>query len=107
VDAAVLATMKCDAVLINVSRGPVIDTAAVLAALREGRLGGAALDVHDRQPLAGDDAVFSAPNLLLTPHVAGITDTSMRAMSEAAIATLLALLRGERPANVVNPQVFR
>ncbi|NUO71098.1 MAG: hydroxyacid dehydrogenase, partial [Frateuria sp.] len=107
VDAATLATMKADAILVNVSRGPVIDTQALLAALRAGRLGGAALDVHDKQPLTGSEAVFDAPNLLLTPHVAGITDTSMRAMSEGAIATVLALLRGERPSNVVNPQVFR
>lgn len=107
VDAATVAVMKPDAILINISRGPVIDTAAVLAALREGRLGGAALDVHDRQPLTGQEPVFDAPNLLLTPHVAGITATSMRAMSEGAVATLLALLRGERPSNVVNPEVFR
>jgi D-3-phosphoglycerate dehydrogenase len=107
VDAATVATMKPTAILVNVARGPVIATDAVLRALREGRLGGAALDVHDRQPLAGTEPVFDAPNLLLTPHVAGISDTSMRAMSEGTIATLLALLRGERPANVVNPQVFR
>ena len=107
IDAASVALMKPDALLINVSRGPVIEVAAVLAALHEGRLGGAALDVHDRQPLTGKEALFDAPNLLLTPHVAGITGTSMRAMSEGAVATLLALLRGERPGNVVNPQVFR
>lgn len=107
VDAATLARMKRDAILIDVARGPVIETAAVLAALHEGRLGGAALDVHDRQPPSGAEPLFDAPNLLLTPHVAGITDTSMRAMSEAAVATLLALLRGERPTNVVNPEVFR
>lgn len=107
VDAATLATMKPDAILINVSRGPVIDTPAVLAALRQGRLGGAALDVHDRQPLARDEPVFDAPRLLLTPHVAGITATSLHGMSRGAVDTLLALLRGERPANVVNPEVFR
>lgn len=107
VDADTVAGMKRDAILINVARGPVIDTAAVLRALHEGRLGGAALDVHDRQPLAGSEPLFDAPKLLLTPHVAGISDTSMRAMSEACIATLLALLRGERPPNVVNPEVFR
>ena len=107
VDAATLATMKPQALLVNVSRGPVIDTQALLAALREGRLGGAALDVHDKQPLTGSEPAFDAPNLLLTPHVAGITDTSMRAMSEGAVAAVLALLRGERPSNVVNPQVFR
>ncbi len=107
VDAATLATMKRSALLVNVSRGPVVDTAALVAALRAGRLGGAALDVHDQQPLAGTEPVFDAPNLLLTPHVAGVTDSSMRAMSVAAIGTVMALLRGERPANVVNPQVFR
>ena len=107
VDAATLASMKTTAILVNVSRGPVIDTPAVLAALREGRLGGAALDVHDRQPLKADEAVFDAPRLLLTPHVAGITATSMEGMSRGAVETMLALLRGERPSNVVNPEVFR
>jgi D-3-phosphoglycerate dehydrogenase len=106
VDAPTLAAMKPDAILINVSRGPVVDTEAVLAALRQGRLGGAAMDVHDRQPLAPDDPVLQGPRLLLTPHVAGITGTSMRRMSEGAVGTVLALLRGERPDNVVNPQVF-
>jgi D-3-phosphoglycerate dehydrogenase len=107
VDAATVASMKSTALLINVSRGPVVDTAAVVAALRGGRLGGAAMDVHDKQPLTGQEAVFEAPNLLLTPHVAGITETSMRAMSQGAILTLLALLAGKRPPNVVNPEVFR
>ena len=107
VDAATLATMKPDAVLINVSRGPVVDSAALIAALHAGRLGGAALDVHDRQPLASDDPVFGAPNLLLTPHIAGITATSLLGMSRGAVETMLALLRGERPPNVVNPEVYR
>ncbi len=106
VDAATLATMKPGAIVINVSRGPVVDTPALIAALREGRLGGAALDVHDRQPLAPTEPVFDAPNLLLTPHVAGITATSLHGMSRGAVDTTLALLRGERPANVVNPEVF-
>lgn len=106
-DAATLETMKPDAIVVNVSRGPVIDTPALLAALRAGRLGGAALDVHDRQPLVAGDPVFDAPNLLLTPHVAGVSATSLLAMSQGAVDTTLALLRGERPANVVNPEVFR
>lgn len=107
VSAAVIATMKPGAVLINVSRGPVMDTAAVVAALREGRLGGAAMDVHDQQPLTGAEPVFDCPNLLLTPHVGGVSSTSSLAMSTGAVDTMLALLRGERPANVVNPEVFR
>lgn len=107
VDAATLATMKPSALVINVSRGPVVDSAALIAALRAGRLGGAALDVHDRQPLDPDDPVFDAPNLLLTPHVAGITATSLLGMSRGAVETMLALLRGEHPPNVVNPEVYR
>ena len=107
VDAATVATMKPGAILINVSRGPVMDTAAVVNALRQGRLGGAAMDVHDRQPLTGQEPVFDCPNLLLTPHVAGITATSLLGMSQGAVDTMLALLRGERPANVVNPEVFK
>ena len=107
VNAALIATMKPTAILINVARGPVIDTSAVLAALRTGRLGGAALDVDDRQPLTGGEPLFDAPRLLLTPHVAGVTATSMEGMSRGAVETMLALLRGERPPNVVNPEVFR
>ena len=107
VDAETVAMMKPGAILINVSRGPVIDTAAVVNALRQGRLAGAAMDVHDRQPLTGQEPIFDCPNLLLTPHVAGITATSLLGMSQGAVDTLLALLRGARPANVVNPEVFK
>ena len=106
VDAATLVTMKPTALLINVARGAVVETPALLAALRAGLLGGAALDVHDRQPLQPGDAVFDAPNLLLTPHVAGITATSLLGMSRGAVDTMLAMLRGERPSNIVNPEVF-
>ena len=107
VDAATVALMKPTAILINVARGPVIDTAAVLAALKSGALGGAALDVHDQQPLTGQEPLFDCPNLLITPHVAGITATSLHGMSDGAVHTMIALLRGDRPANVVNPEVFK
>lgn len=106
VDAARLARMKPHAVLINVARGPVVVTQAVIDALRAGRIAGAAMDVHDVHPLAGAEPVFAAPNLLLTPHIAGVTATSLYAMSEGSVSTMLALLRGERPSNVVNPEVF-
>lgn len=107
VDAVTVALMKPTAILINVSRGPVIDITAVLAALKRGALGGAALDVHDQQPLTGHEPLFNCPNLLVTPHVAGITATSLHGMSHGAVHTLIALLRGDKPANVVNPEVFK
>lgn len=105
-NAGMINSMKPGAILINVSRGPVVETAALLDALRRGHLGGAALDVHDIQPLPADSPALDVPNLLLTPHIAGITDSSMRRMSEGAIANLLALLRGDPAPNIVNPHVL-
>ena len=107
VDERRLRLMKRDAVLINVSRGAVVDTGALMEALREHRIAGAALDVFDRQPLPPDDPLFECPNLLLTPHVAAITSTSMRAMSIGAAEEMLRILRGERPRNLVNPDARR
>jgi D-3-phosphoglycerate dehydrogenase len=99
--------MKKRAILINVSRGPVVDTEALVMALREGRLGGALLDVFNQQPLTGSEQVFDCPNLMLTPHCAGITESSSFVTSEGAVKTMLALLKNERPNNVVNPEVFK
>ncbi|MGU3469378.1 NAD(P)-dependent oxidoreductase, partial [Methylobacterium sp. C33D] len=78
IDAAALARMPKGAILINAARGGVVDEAAVAQALRSGHLGGAALDVFDREPLdAAAGAVFAdVPNLILTPHIAGVTQES-------------------------------
>jgi D-3-phosphoglycerate dehydrogenase len=106
VDRASIAMMKLNAILINISRGPVVDTQAVLDALVEGRIAGAAMDVHDQHPLSGDEAVFDCPNLLLTPHIASITASSMRGMSKGSVETILAILNGKNVKNIVNPEVF-
>jgi (S)-sulfolactate dehydrogenase len=71
--AARLALMKRDAVLVNTARGGILDEGAVAAMLREGRLGGAALDVFDNEPLGGGSPLVGAPRLILTPHIAGVT----------------------------------
>jgi (S)-sulfolactate dehydrogenase len=76
IDARRLAMMKRDAILINTSRGGIVDEAAVGAALRANRLGGAALDVFQHEPLAGSSPLADCPHLLLTPHIAGITRES-------------------------------
>ncbi len=69
-----LALMKTTACLINVGRGPLVDEAALAAALREKRIGGAALDVFPKEPLAADSPLWDLPNLLITPHTAALTD---------------------------------
>jgi D-3-phosphoglycerate dehydrogenase len=98
-----LGRMRPHTVLVNVSRGAVIETAALIDALRSSKMGGAALDVFDVQPLPPDDALFDCPNLLLTPHTAGITATSSRAMAVGSAEEMLRILRGEAPLNLVNP----
>jgi D-3-phosphoglycerate dehydrogenase len=67
-------------------------------------LASAVLDVHEPAILSGGEAIFDTPNTLLTPHLAGITATSLTGMSQWAVDTMLALLNGERPSNVVKNQ---
>lgn len=106
VNAAVLSRARAGAVLVNVGRGPVIVESDLAAALHCGQLAGAVLDVFETQPLPAGSALRDHPRVLLTPHLAGITQESERAMGMLAVDTLRALLRGERPVNVVNPEVF-
>jgi len=106
VDRTSIALMKPTSLLINISRGPVIDTQAVLDALKEGKIAGAAMDVHDLHPLSGEEVVFKYPNLLLTPHIASITASSMRGMSKGSVETILSILNGREVNNIVNPEVL-
>ena len=106
VDARSIGLMKPDAVLINVARGPIVDTGALVAALRGGRLRGAASDVYDVHPAPRDSPLFGVPNLLVTPHVAALTASSAKAMGLGAVQEMLRMLRGERPVNLVNPQAL-
>lgn len=107
VDARVLAHARPGAVLVNVGRGPVVREDDLAQALADQKLGGAVLDVFETQPLPDDSALRHHPRVLLTPHLAGITQEAERAMGVLAVDTLAAvLLRGERPPNIVNPEVF-
>jgi D-3-phosphoglycerate dehydrogenase len=102
IDARRLGLLKPDAVLVNVSRGAVLDEVALVHALTTGRLHGAALDVFTTQPLPVGHLLLALPNVLLTPHTAGLTVESMRRMSEGAADAVLYLLDGRRPPHCVN-----
>jgi len=93
IDAPRLAAMKADAILVNTSRGDVVDERALAAALRAGRLGGAALDVFAHEPLHAGSALVDCPNLLLTPHVAGVTRESNERVSSLIAERVAAALQ--------------
>ncbi|MDI7861640.1 dehydrogenase [Rhizobiaceae bacterium n13] len=97
--------MKPGAILVNVSRGPVVDDAALIAALEEGRIAGAALDVFSTQPLPLDHPYFRFDNVIVTPHQAGITEESMMRMGTGAASEAIRVLGGEMPINLRNPEV--
>jgi glyoxylate reductase len=95
IDAAALARMKPTAILVNTARGPVVDPAALYAALRDGGIAGAALDVTDPEPIRTDDPLLELGNCLIVPHVASATTATRGRMAEMAAANLLAGLRGD------------
>jgi D-3-phosphoglycerate dehydrogenase len=105
-DAPALARMKPEALLVNVARGAVVDDDALLAALQAGRLGGAALDVVTNQPLPPDHPYLALDRVLITPHIAGITEDSMRRMGMGAAEAALDVLAGRLPATLVNPDAI-
>ena len=96
-----LAVLKAGAILVNTSRGGLVDSGAVVEALRHGRLGGAALDVLEREP-ADADLVIGAPNLLLTPHVAYYSESSLREAQQKAATQIVKVLSGQAPDYPVN-----
>jgi (S)-sulfolactate dehydrogenase len=91
-DAARIAAMKPGAVLVNTARGGIVDEAALAQALREGRLGGAALDVFENEPLRAGSPLAGAPNLILTPHIGGVTRESNERVSAMIAARVSELL---------------
>jgi D-3-phosphoglycerate dehydrogenase len=101
-----ISRMKPNALLINVSRGPVVDDEALIEALRKGSIGGAALDVFATQPLPQNHPYFGFDNVIVTPHMAGITEESMMRMGVGAAGEALLVLANKLPLNLRNPEVI-
>ncbi len=101
-----LRAMKPTAILINVARGPVVQTEALVRALSQGWIAAAALDVTDPEPLPSDHPLYSLPNCLITPHIGSATYGTRRRMAEMACENLLAGLEGRPLPHCVNPQVY-
>jgi len=106
IDTQALGKAKPAAVLINTSRGPVVDTEALYNALVAGQIAYAALDVTDPEPLPADHKLLALPNCLVVPHIASASWATRTRMSVMAAQNLLAGLRGERLPNCVNPEVY-
>ncbi len=106
IDARRIGLMKSNAILVNAARGAVTDELALAAALRERRIAGAVIDVFEEQPLRRDHPFLALDNVLLTPHSAGLTIEATRRTSIGAAEEALRMLRGERPLNLVNAEIW-
>ena len=102
-----LAKMKPTAVLVNTARGGIVDEAAVADAVKAGRPAGAGLDVVVDEPLQPSHPLNGVPNIILTPHVAGVTEEAMMRMAQDAAEDILRVLKGERPKYPVNREVLK
>jgi len=105
IGAAELALMKPTAHLVNIARGGIVDDAALIDVLRQRRIAGAGLDVFENEP-ALDRRYFELDNVVLTPHIGSSTRATRLAMANCAADNLIAALTGQRPRNLLNPEIF-
>jgi glyoxylate reductase len=106
IGAAEFALMKPSAFLVNVARGPVVDEAALVEALRAGRIAGAGLDVFEEEPKL-HSGLLGLENLALTPHIGSASRATRIKMATRAVENCVAALEGRRPPNLVNPEAWR
>jgi D-3-phosphoglycerate dehydrogenase len=106
IDAQALGWMKPSAIIVNTSRGPVIETSALVEALKAGQLAGAGLDVVEPEPPPSDHELRQMPNVLLTPHTAFYSEESQRELQRRAAEEVARVLRGEQPRSLVNPEAL-
>jgi phosphoglycerate dehydrogenase-like enzyme len=101
-----LARMRPGAVIVNTSRGGIIDEAALAAALTAGTLGGAGIDVFETEPPPPDHPLFALDNVVLGPHVAGVTEASMKHMALHCAEVIEMIVSGAKPATLLNPETW-
>ena len=106
IDAEAISRLKPGAILINTARGGLVDQDALIAGLDSGHLFGAGLDVTDPEPLPPDHPLLNRLDVVVTPHVATATRAGKARLYESAVSQCLQVLRGERPPNLVNPDVW-
>jgi D-3-phosphoglycerate dehydrogenase len=99
--------MPTDAVLLNTARGGLVDTDALVAALRDGTIAGAGLDVLEQEPAPEDSPLLALDQVVLTPHTAFYSEASLVELQRKAAEQLRAMLAGERPTYLVNPSALR
>lgn len=101
-----LRLMKADAYLVNASRGPVVDEAALIRVLKDGHLAGAGLDVYDVEPPEADNPLLQMENVVNTPHLASNTPQGSQKMSQGVVDQILQLFAGEKPSNLLDPAAW-
>jgi len=106
IDARTLALMKPTALIVNTARGGVVQTDDLAAAIREGRIGGAALDVVEEEPLPMDHPLRSLPRVILTPHAAWYSEEAEPDLRRRSAQIIVEGLTGKRPASLLNPEVW-
>lgn len=102
INAKTISKMKIGVFIINTARGPLVEHLDLVNALREGRVGGAALDVFQREPPQADDPIFQLDNVVLTPHIAWYTNEALRRLEMTAAQQAVEILNGKIPSNSVN-----
>jgi len=107
VDTVELGLMHEKAILVNCSRGGIVNEAALAEALRERAIGGAGIDVFEAEPPAADHPLFGLPNCILSPHVAGVTEAGMKHMALHVADVIDTINRGEIPATLLNPEALK
>lgn len=101
------AQMRPETIFINISRGKVVDEAALIQALRSGQIRAAGLDVFEREPLNPDSPLMQLDNVVATPHIGSATHETREAMARCAVDNLLTALAGERPGSLVNERAWK